>query len=193
LHDSPAQSGGILLLSHLVAPAYAGNEINRIVRKHSVWIRTGLSWERDPGEPTQKFASATVLYFGEDGKFGFFGGVALRRGSQLALSEGEGGTVYSGNWTANSEGIHVDYRLVDSYKVIQLEGQKPPEIPGSMKHATILLTQSSDGKTGKFQQLQFEDTKYEAAPAFKVSQLRSMLEIFDRAGPANKNPDPALH
>jgi hypothetical protein len=145
-----------------------------------------------PGRADSEVCQCTVLYFGEDGKFGFFGGVALRRGSQLALSEGEGGTVYSGNWTANSEGIHVNYRLVDSYKVMQSEGQKPPEIPGPMKHATILLTRSSDGKTRKFQQLQFEDTKYEAAPAFEVSQLRSVLEIFDRAQPANKSPDPAL-
>jgi len=183
----------ILLLGNLLAPAFAGNEIDRIVRKHSVWIRAGLSWEPDPGEPTQKFASATILYFGEDGKFGFFGGVALRRGSHLALSEGEGDRVYSGSWATINEGIQVNYRLVDSYKIMQLEGQKPPEIPGPMKHTTILLEQSSDGKAGKLQQLQFEGIKYEAAPSFRVSQLRSMLEHFDRAGQTNMSSDSAPH
>lgn len=186
------RAAAILLLGNLLAPAFAGNEIDRIVRKYSVWIRTGLSWKQDPGEPTQKFSSATILYFGEDGKFGFFGGVALRRGSHLALSEGEGDRVYSGSWATSTEGIQVNCRLVDSYKIMQLEGQKPPEIPGPMKYATILLDQSGNGKAGKFQQLQFEGIKYEAAPGFKASQLRSMLKILDRAGPANKSRDPAL-
>ncbi len=102
------RAAAILLLGNLAAAAFARNEIDRIVRRHSVWIRTGLSWERDPGEVTQEFAGAKILYFGEDGKFGFFGGIVLRRGSHLMLSEGEGDTVYGGNWTTNNEGIQVN-------------------------------------------------------------------------------------
>jgi len=183
----------ILLLGTVVAPSFAGNEIERIVRRHPVWIRAGLAWERDPGERTQEYAGATILYFGENGKFGYFGGIILRRGSRISLSEGEGGTVYSGTWTPNSDRIQADYRLVDSYKVAHRECEKPPEIPGPIKHASILLEQSSDGKTGRIQQLQFEGTKYEAAPGFKVSELRSILEIFDRTGPGKKSGDLAPH
>jgi hypothetical protein len=143
----------ILLFCAVVSPAFAGNETERLVRRHPVWMQAKLTWDRDPGEPNQDFAGGRILYFGENKKFGFFSGIVLRQSGRLALSEGEGGNVYSGTWNADSDGIWVDYRLVHSYKVSQLKGEKPPEIPGPLKHASILLERSEDGRIGEIQQL----------------------------------------
>ena len=49
------------------------------VERYQVWITSGLKWEADPGEKGQTFALARVLYFGGDGKFGFFSGVASEK------------------------------------------------------------------------------------------------------------------
>jgi hypothetical protein len=110
------------------------------VEKYQVWITSGLKWEADPGEKGQTFALARVLYFGGDGKFGFFSGVALKNGKRMGLSEGEGGTISSGTWIAKASSISVSYRLVDFYKVLLPAGKEPPAVPGAVEQGEVRNT-----------------------------------------------------
>lgn len=183
----------MLLLWVVAAATQAGDEIGQLVRRQPVWIPAGLSWDRDPGEQNQDFATGTILYFGENRTFGIFGGTLLRHGKRLALSEGEGRNVYSGIWTMNGGEIQIDYRLVDSYKAIRPKGEKPPEIPGPLKHDSIVLRGSNHGNVSESRQLQFQGINYEAAPGFRASELRHILESVDRTGPGRKNDEPIQH
>ncbi len=162
----------ILLLGSAVAPALAGDEIERIVGRHSVWIQAGLAWERDPGDRTQEYASATVLYFAKNGDFGKFSGTLIKHDARLALSEGEGEIVYAGTWKPKNGAIQVDYRLVGMYKLVRRTGEEPPVIPGPVKHAEI----RSDSQSPTY--IEFDGTKFEATSAISTSELKSRLQRY---------------
>ena len=151
-------------------------DISKIFARQHVWIQKDISWYRPEGEPDPKqtYGNGKVLYFGGAGEFGWFTGVVVKHGNTLMLSEGDGDIIYSGTWKANRDGIEVNYRLVDSYKILRPEGGKEPRIPGPAEKSKVLVVGVG---TGDASILEFQGLKYELSPGFKSSELKEMLEL----------------
>jgi hypothetical protein len=165
-----------LLLVIVSTSPIVGNNPAQILAAHPVWIPEDIKWEQDPGDKQRMWAAGSVLYFGENGEFGRFGGTLIKRGARLGLSDGEGEIVYTGAWTIKAEAIQVNYRLVGMYKVIRPAEEKPPEIPGPVQHAEILLDLKSPTH------LDFNGKRYQATSRLKASELKQRLQTYSRTG-----------
>jgi len=150
----------------------AGNDTAQILAAHPAWIPEHIKWEQDPGDKQQTWAAGSVLYFGKNGEFGRFSGTLIKRGPRLGLSEGEGEIVYAGIWKIKAGAIQVDYRLVGMSKVIRPAGEKPPEIPGPIQHAEILLDLKSPTH------IKFDGNLFEATSGLRASELKERLQIY---------------
>ena len=171
----------IFVLATAFSASSASNEsVASKVERYQVWMTSGLKWERDPGEEGQYFASARVLYFGWDGKFGLFSGVALKNGKRMGLSEGEGGTISGGTWIARGSNISVSYRLVDFYKVLLPAGKQPPAVPGPVEQGDIRNAKGNSKRGEPLEQLVFNDQTFVPAPTFSMVELRELLELHDK-------------
>jgi hypothetical protein len=160
----------VLSLATLACLSAATNP-SAFLARHPIWIQENLSWERDPGDK-QSWAGGSVLYFGKDGTFGRFGGIVLRRNGKFSLSEGEGGVVYRGSWAVKNGVVHVDYRVVDRYKVANVQGQEPPPIPGPIQQSEVSVARGTPPR------VTFDGKIFEPAPRFDRAQLEEILRIF---------------
>jgi hypothetical protein len=153
------------------AGLFARNDLSRFVTRHPTWIQERLSWEDDPGGK-QSWAGGSILYFAKNGDFARFGGILLRQGAKLALSEGEGEIIYAGTWKPKDGAIQVEYRLVGAYKLVRRAGEEPPTIPGPIQKAEI----KSDSESPTW--IELDGTKYEATSALNSSELRARLQVY---------------
>ena len=174
-------SFAVLLSITFGAGLFAKNDLSRFLAMHPVWIQEGLSWEQDPGDKQQRWAAGSVLYFAKGGDFAKFGGVLIKRGPKIGLSEGEGEIVYAGTWKAKDGTIQADYRLIGEYKLVRPAGQQPPAIPGPVRHAEIPSVSQSPMR------IEFDGTKFESSSAFSTRELKSHLQIYASTD-ASKRP-----
>jgi hypothetical protein len=161
---------------------FAQDDLSRLFALHPVWIQEGLSWEQDPGNKKQAWASGSVLCFAKDGSFARFDGTLIKRGAKLALSEGEGEIVYSGTWKVIDGTIQTDYRLVGEYKLVRPAGQ-PNAVPGPVRHSEIRSVSRSPMR------IQFDGTKFEHSSAFSTGELMSHLHSYAPTDDS-KHPSP---
>jgi hypothetical protein len=183
----------ICLFATAISTAQAQVNVAKLVKKHPVWLVNGLKWEHVEGETdlTETYAGGTILYFGTDGKFGMFGGVIIRQGRKMGLSEGEGGTVYSGKWAEVDGGVEVTYRLVEAYKLILPQGEKPPEVPGPIQTEVIRLAPPNLKSSEKAPEIKFAGKIFEPKLSLRAADLRFKLETIDKRGPDASQKDSA--
>lgn len=147
-----------------------------ILGKHRVWLEKGLAWEHVEGDPDarESYAVGRVLYFGVDRRFGMFQGNIVRNGHGMGIDEGDGGRVFSGQWTLNGNNLKVNYRLVDAYKLM-LPADQQPKIPGPVEERDVSLVDLKIAAP----EFQFEGKSYQPS-SIKESSLRELLEALDK-------------
>ncbi len=120
----PDMKAIILLLLLLTIPTES--QAADVLRSHRVWVYQHTRWEKAPPEVESRIstASATVLYFRDDGKFGMVDCFLIKGRRSLGISNGDGLNIYVGEWSEKDGVINVSYRLVE--RTVRMIGETLP-------------------------------------------------------------------
>jgi hypothetical protein len=127
------------------------------------WVITNPDWQNSEFHANQKWASAKVLCFFRDGRFGIVGGTLHQTDDQLEISYGDSQTVYFGSWKRTGNEITITYRVI--YRDIQTSG--------SENESTMLREQLVVNEEGEilFQSQRFKkEPRLDKSAEFTISE-----------------------
>jgi hypothetical protein len=110
----------ILVLAMSVCSGQNSFGQTRAKKISGAWIESKLNWQLDDYHKNQRWTSAEVLYFFEDGRFGIIDGSINQTDNEMEISYGDSQTVYFGSWKWTGKKITVTYRLI--YRDIRPKG-----------------------------------------------------------------------